>query len=152
MTDKKIKSKVKSSELKSWVLEISGFDEWLFDESLQISGDIIETISLILPNPEVYSDMKLFECIQLIESLEEFRANPHKFDLVVTDLSMPQMSGLNLARKLMEIRPGMPMILCTGFSEQANEQAAAALGIRAFLLKPLVMRDIAAAVRKVLDG
>jgi PAS domain S-box-containing protein len=87
-----------------------------------------------------------------IEALEAFRANPHKFDLVVTDLTMPQMSGLNLARKIMEIRPGMLIILCTGFSEQANEHAAAALGIRAFLLKPLVMRDMAAAVRKVLDA
>jgi len=52
----------------------------------------------------------------------------------------------------MEIRPGMPIILCTGFSEQANEQAASAMGIRAFLYKPLVMRDIAGAVRKALDG
>jgi two-component system cell cycle sensor histidine kinase/response regulator CckA len=86
-----------------------------------------------------------------IEALEAFRANPQKFDLVVTDLTMPHMSGLNLARKLMEIRPGMPIILCTGFSEQANEHAASALGICAFLLKPLVMRDIADAVRKALD-
>jgi FixJ family two-component response regulator len=70
---------------------------------------------------------------------------------VVTDLTMPHMSGLNLAKKLMEIRPGMPIILCTGFSEQANEHAASALGICAFLLKPLVMRDIADAVRKALD-
>jgi two-component system cell cycle sensor histidine kinase/response regulator CckA len=67
-------------------------------------------------------------------------------------LAMPQMTGLNLSRKIMEIRPGMPIILCTGFSEQANEQAASAIGIRAFLLKPLVLRDIAAAVRKVLDS
>jgi CheY-like chemotaxis protein len=86
-----------------------------------------------------------------IEALEAFRANPQKFDLVITDLTMPQMSGLNLARKIMEIRPGMPIIICTGFSEQTNEQAAGAIGIRAFLFKPLVMRDIAGAVRKVLD-
>jgi DNA-binding NtrC family response regulator len=86
-----------------------------------------------------------------IEALEAFRANPQKFDLVITDMTMPQMTGLNLARKIMEIRPGMPIIICTGFSEQANEQAAAAMGIRAFLYKPLVMRDIAGAVRKVLD-
>jgi PAS domain S-box-containing protein len=87
-----------------------------------------------------------------IEALEAFRANPQKFDLVITDLAMPQMTGLNLARKIMGIRPGMPIILCTGFSEQANEQAASSMGIRAFLLKPLVLRDIAAAVRKALDS
>ncbi|MBI5578959.1 MAG: PAS domain S-box protein [Deltaproteobacteria bacterium] len=87
-----------------------------------------------------------------IEAFEAFRANPEKFDLVITDLAMPQMTGLNLARKIMEIRPGMPIILCTGFSEQANEQAAGAIGIRAFLYKPLVMRDIADAVRNALDS
>jgi PAS domain S-box-containing protein len=86
-----------------------------------------------------------------IEALEAFRVNPQKFDLVITDLTMPHMSGLNLARKIMEIRPGMPIILCTGFSEQANEQAPGTTGIRAVLYKPLVLRDIADAVRKVLD-
>jgi CheY-like chemotaxis protein len=86
-----------------------------------------------------------------IEALEAFRANPQKFDLVITDLTMPQMSGLKLARKLMEIRPDIPIILCTGFSEQANGQAPGATGIRAVLYKPLVLRDIADAVRKVLD-
>ena len=86
-----------------------------------------------------------------VEALEAFRANPQKFDLVITDLTMPQMTGLNLASKIMEIRPGMPIILCTGFSEQANEKAANAMGICAFLLKPLVMRDMAGAVRKALD-
>jgi PAS domain S-box-containing protein len=86
-----------------------------------------------------------------VEALEAFRANPQKFDLMITDLTMPQMTGLNLASKIMEIRPGMPIILCTGFSEQANEQAASAMGICAFLLKPLVMRDMAGAVRKALD-
>ena len=87
-----------------------------------------------------------------IEALEAFRANPQKFDLVITDMTMPQLSGLNLARKIMQIRPGMPIIICTGFSEQASEQAAGAMGIRAFLYKPLVMRDIADAVRKALDS
>jgi CheY-like chemotaxis protein len=86
-----------------------------------------------------------------IEALEAFRAHPQRFDLVITDMTMPQLTGLKLARKLMEIRPDIPIILCTGFSEQANEQAAAAMGIRAFLYKPLVMRDIADAVRKALN-
>jgi PAS domain S-box-containing protein len=86
-----------------------------------------------------------------IEALEAFRANPQKYDLVITDLTMPQMSGLKLARQLIEIRPDIPIILCTGFSDQASEQAAGAMRIRAFLLKPLVMRDIAGAVRKALD-
>ena len=87
-----------------------------------------------------------------IEALEAFRANPQKFDLVITDMTMPNMTGLTLAKKVNEISPGIPVILCTGFSDQANEQRAQALGIRAFLLKPLLMRDLAEAVRKALDG
>jgi CheY-like chemotaxis protein len=87
-----------------------------------------------------------------IEALEAFRANPKKFNLVITDMTMPGMTGLKLAKKLHEISPGIPIVLCTGFSDQANEQRAHALGIRAFLLKPLLMRDLAEAVRKALDG
>ena len=87
-----------------------------------------------------------------IEALEAFRANPQKFDLVITDMTMPNMTGLKLAKKVNEISPGIPLILCTGFSDQANEHRAHALGIRAFLLKPLLMRDLAEAVRKTLDG
>ena len=87
-----------------------------------------------------------------IEALEAFRANPKKFDLVITDMTMPNMTGLKLAKKLNEISPGIPIVLCTGFSDQANEHRAQALGIRAFLLKPIIMRDLAEAVRKALDG
>ena len=87
-----------------------------------------------------------------IEALEAFRANPKKFDLVITDMTMPNMTGLTLAKKVNEISPGIPVILCTGFSDQANEHRAHALGIRAFLLKPILMRDLAEAVRKALDG
>ena len=86
-----------------------------------------------------------------IEALEAFRANPQTFDVVITDMTMPQLTGLNLARKILEIRPDIPIILCTGFSEQANEQAAIALGIRALLLKPLVIMSLASTLRNVLD-
>jgi CheY-like chemotaxis protein len=87
-----------------------------------------------------------------IEALEAFRANPERFNLVITDMTMPGMTGLGLAKKLNEISPGIPIVLCTGFSDQANEHRAHALGIRAFLLKPLLMHDLAEAVRKALDG
>jgi PAS domain S-box-containing protein len=87
-----------------------------------------------------------------VEALEAFRANPQKFNLVITDMTMPGMTGLKLAKKLKEIAPGIPIVLCTGFSDQANEQRAHALGVRAFLLKPIVMRELAEAVRKALDG
>jgi CheY-like chemotaxis protein len=86
-----------------------------------------------------------------VEALEAFRADPQKFDLVMTDMTMPQLTGLNLARKILEIRPGMPVILCTGFSEQASEQAALTIGIRKLLLKPLALENLALAVRQALD-
>jgi nitrogen-specific signal transduction histidine kinase/ActR/RegA family two-component response regulator len=86
-----------------------------------------------------------------IEALEAFRADPGRFDLVITDLTMPNMTGLKLAGHLGEIRPGTPVVLCTGFSDHANEQRARELGMRAFLFKPLLMRDLALAVRKAMD-
>lgn len=86
-----------------------------------------------------------------MEALAAFEADPAGFDLVVSDLSMPRMSGLVLARRLREIRPQLPIILCTGFSEQADEAAARAAGVRAFLFKPLLLHELAHAVRRVLD-
>jgi len=86
-----------------------------------------------------------------IEALEAFRANPHNFDLVITDLTMPNMTGDKLAQKLMAIRPDIPVILCTGFSEKMSEEKAEAIGIKAFLMKPIVMIDLAKTIREVLE-
>jgi CheY-like chemotaxis protein len=86
-----------------------------------------------------------------VEALEAFRANPEKFDAVIRDMTMPNLTGVNLPRKLLEIRPKIPIILCNGFSDQANEERARAAGVRAFLFKPVALQDFAAAVRKVLD-
>ena len=86
-----------------------------------------------------------------VEALEAFRANPHRFDLVITDFSMPQMTGTKLARQMAQIRPGVPVILCTGFSEQLDEHQMAPSGIKSILLKPLVATELAAEVRKALE-
>jgi len=64
---------------------------------------------------------------------------------------MPKMTGDELAKELMKIRPDIPIILCTGFSELINEDKAKAMGIRAFVMKPVVQRELANAVRKALD-
>jgi CheY-like chemotaxis protein len=87
-----------------------------------------------------------------VEALEAFRSNPEKFDLVITDLTMPQMTGMKLARQMVQIRPGLPIILCTGFSDQIDANQMLSAGIQAFLLKPLVANELAAAVRKTLDA
>jgi len=87
-----------------------------------------------------------------LEALELFRNNPDQFDLVITDMTMPKMTGDKLAEELMKIRPDIPIIICTGFSERISEEKAKGIGIKAFVMKPFVMRDMANTVRKVLEG
>ncbi len=73
------------------------------------------------------------------------------FDLVITDQTMPNMTGKDLAKELMVIRPDIPIILCTGFSEKIDERRAREMGISAFVMKPIVMRQITDTIREVLD-
>jgi CheY-like chemotaxis protein len=87
-----------------------------------------------------------------IEALELFKAQPGNFDLVITDMTMPNMTGDKLAAALMAIRRDIPVILCTGFSEQFTEDKAKKMGIREYVLKPMVMNKLAQTVRGVLDG
>jgi CheY-like chemotaxis protein len=86
-----------------------------------------------------------------IEALEAFKAQPHKFDLVLTDQTMPNMSGAELAQALMQIRPEIPIILCTGFSEVVTEAQAKMIGIREYVMKPIIKNEMAAAIRRALD-
>ena len=86
-----------------------------------------------------------------LEALEAFRTNPDKFDLVITDTSMPNMPGDKLSAELIKIRPDIPILLCTGFSETMSEEKAASLGIKGFLLKPIVMKDLAQKIRGMLE-
>jgi PAS domain S-box-containing protein len=84
------------------------------------------------------------------EALETFRARPASFDLVITDMTMPNMTGDRLARELLRIRPDVPVILCTGFSERMSEDKAMALGIKGFVMKPVVLKVLAETVQRVL--
>ncbi|MCB2182701.1 MAG: PAS domain S-box protein [Desulfobulbaceae bacterium] len=86
-----------------------------------------------------------------VEALEYFLAQPDKFNLVITDMAMPNMSGKELAKKILEIRPDMKIILCTGFSETINREKATQLGITEFVLKPISYNQLAKTVRSVLD-
>ncbi len=87
-----------------------------------------------------------------VEALNLFRADPGRFDLVITDMTMPKMTGDQLAKELMKVRPNIPIILYTGFSPKISEEKAKEIGIKAFAMKPLVRRDMADIVRKVLDA
>jgi len=86
-----------------------------------------------------------------VSAVEEFRKQPHKYDLVITDQTMPRMTGLDLARECITVRPDMPIILCTGYSESVSEEMTRASGISAFLMKPVVLGKLAHTVRDVLD-
>jgi PAS domain S-box-containing protein len=87
-----------------------------------------------------------------VEAIEVFRAAPDAFDLVISDMTMPAMTGVGLAKKLMQIRPQIPVIICTGYSEQIDESRAKELGIRGFLMKPFTIRELSKTVRQVLDA
>ena len=87
-----------------------------------------------------------------IEALELFKTRPDRFDLVITDMTMPDMTGEDLAAELMRIKPATPVILCTGFSTKIDNKKAMAMGIRAFVSKPVLIKEIAETIRNVLDG
>jgi len=86
-----------------------------------------------------------------VEALAAFRNNPPGFDLVLTDQTMPHMTGVQLAQEILQLRPDIPIILCSGFSETLSPKQALQLGLRAMLMKPLTIRDLATAVRQALD-
>jgi CheY-like chemotaxis protein len=86
------------------------------------------------------------------EALALLKSDPARFDLVVTDQTMPEMTGIDLAGEILTIRTDMPIIMCTGFSHIVDADKAHAAGIKAFAMKPLTKREIAKTIRKVLDG
>ena len=86
-----------------------------------------------------------------IEALELFKTQHDRFDLVITDMTMPHMTGEDLAQELMRTKSKIPIILCTGFSTKIDDQKARATGIRAFVSKPAFRKEIAGTIRKVLD-
>ncbi|MGD0231176.1 MAG: PAS domain S-box protein [Syntrophorhabdales bacterium] len=85
------------------------------------------------------------------EALSLLKQDPFRFDLVITDQTMPDMTGIELAREVLALRADMPIIMCTGFSHLVDDSKAKAAGIRAFAMKPLTKREIARTARKVLD-
>ena len=89
-------------------------------------------------------------CTSSLEALEVFRENPEKFDLVITDMAMPNMPGDELSAELTKIRHDIPVLICTGYSETMSEEKASSIGIKGFLLKPIGMKDLAQKVREIL--
>ncbi len=86
-----------------------------------------------------------------LEALELFRQQPDGFQLVITDLTMPGITGMELATELLLIRQDIPIILCSGFSDQGVRAKASAIGVRKIIAKPFILQDLASSVREVLD-
>ena len=86
-----------------------------------------------------------------VQAWEEFQDHPGQFDLVITDMTMPYMTGAELAQKILGIRPAMPIILCTGQSELINREKALAMGVCDYLVKPVLRHDYLSAIHQALD-
>jgi len=124
---------------------VSGGNEHVF---LVDDEEAILTLAKLILDPLGY---QLTSHSSSIEALEDFRANPDRFDIVITDLTMPKMSGDKLAAELIKIRPGIPIILCTGFSETMSEKKALSIGIKSFLIKPVSVKELSQKIRVLLD-
>ncbi|MGA2401744.1 MAG: response regulator [Syntrophobacteraceae bacterium] len=84
------------------------------------------------------------------DALQAFKARPESFDLVITDLTMPHMTGIDLAKEIQKIRSNIPIIICTGFGEGLDAERTELLGINGFLFKPVSLRDLAVTVSRIL--
>ncbi len=120
-------------------------------ENVLLVDDEEQIVRMIAPMLERFGYHVTFRTSS-VEALEAFRAMPDRFDIVVTDQTMPNMTGEDLAMELVNIRPDIPIILCTGFSETITEQKAKAVGIREFVMKPILVKKLARTIRRVLDG
>jgi YesN/AraC family two-component response regulator len=83
------------------------------------------------------------------EALKVFMENPNSFDLIITDQTMPDMTGVALAQKVLAVRKDMSIILCTGYSEMVSPEKAQEIGIREFVMKPITKKDMAQAISRV---
>jgi CheY-like chemotaxis protein len=125
-------------------LMVTGTERILFVDDEPFQADIAQKMLSRL-------GYRLTTCTNSVEALEAFRQTPQEFDLVITDMTMPRMPGDVLARELLYIRPDIPIIACTGYSERINSQVANEIGIRELVMKPVVIKDIARVIRRVLD-
>jgi PAS domain S-box-containing protein len=120
------------------------------DERVLVVDDE-EDIVLILKNMLARLGYRVTTCLQSKRALEMFKADPDAFDALVTDMTMPEMTGEMLIARIKEIRPGLPALLCTGYSEMLQKSKDAKLDMAGVLKKPISMMDMAVTLRKALD-
>ncbi len=95
---------------------------------------------------------KITALISSLEALETFRRDPDAYDVVIADTTMSDMTGIGLSQSILHIRPDMPIILCTGYSDFATEERAKEIGVREFVMKPMARSEIARAIRRALES
>ncbi len=87
-----------------------------------------------------------------VDALDHFVAQPDQFDLVITDMTMPEMTGTQLAKRILDLKTGVPILLCTGYSESTDHELSKSLGIQGYLMKPVSRKDLFLKIRELLDG
>jgi len=125
---------------------ISGGSEhiWVLDDDPMIAQMEKSMLERFGYRVQAFTDGETF--------LKAFEQSTNRIDLILTDMTMPKMTGADLAREIIAIRPDIPIVLCSGFNETIDEEKAKSIGFREFIMKPVVMRQLADTVRKVLDG
>ena len=130
------------------------------DPSAEEAAPGAESILLVDDEPQIVSlveimlaslGYRVLAFTDSVKALAAFEANPWEFQLVLTDMTMPGITGQELARRVLQIRPGLPVVLTTGYSEQINEDKAHRMGISKFLYKPVLRNDLARVLREALD-
>ena len=143
--------------------EVSMYQENVKADTYQKASTAADTATILLidDEPDVLRVMamrlerlghRVISTMDSSQALEMIRDTPEDFDLVVTDLAMPQIPGDRLAQKIGALRDDLPLILCTGFSSTIDEHEARRLGFAAFLLKPFLGDDLIAAVNRCLGN
>jgi CheY-like chemotaxis protein len=132
-------------------------------ERIQSDRDLLrgsETVLLVDDEPAIADvgqkmlaslGYRVHKMTSSVEALTFFRSRASEIDLVLTDMTMPEMSGDQLSLEILKIRPDIPIVLCTGYSQHISESSARALGVRSFLKKPVQIKQLAESIRAALD-
>lgn len=120
---------------------VSGRVLYVDDEEMLVKLGV-ESLTAIGCRVDAFSDSR--------EALAAFVADPGRYDALVTDQTMPELSGLQLAEEILALRPDFPVLLLTGFSETVDEEKARAVGVREFLMKPVILSDFSRVMSRIL--
>ena len=108
--------------------------------------DIVNAAKIILEQ----TGYEVMTFANSLEAWHTFKADPNRFDLLISDLTMPRLTGLELAKNVLSIRPDLPIIICTGFSESISTEKARDLGIKEVILKPLIPQNFTETIGNIL--